>query len=108
MILAGCASPAMNFTDAQVQALGDEQLCTYRNNYRSESRTEAEIARRGLNCDPFYRECLARGNKPGTEAMGFCVAMLRENQRLRDEPAYGHFDVFGYHDYDRLRSVSKH
>lgn len=92
-------------TDAQIQNLGDDQLCTYQNNYRSERRTEAEIARRGLNCDRHYRECLRRGNVPGTEAMGFCVAMLRENERLRAEPPYGHFDIWGYRDYDRLRSV---
>lgn len=67
-----------------------------------------EIARRGLNCDRFYRECLAQGNKPNTQAMNFCIDVLKENERLRyDPPAYNRFDIFGYSDYDRLRSVRR-
>lgn len=97
MILGACASPAFNMTDAQIYNLSDDQLCSYRNNYRSEARTEAEIARRRLNCNPFVRECLARGNQPGTEAMGFCVATLRENQRLRYEADRYDWDVFHHH-----------
>jgi len=92
-------------TDQQVRGLTDDQLCEYKNNYRDEYRTEAEIGRRGLNCDRYFRECLRRGNKPGTQAMGFCIDLVKENERLRSEPAYGRFDVFGYRDYDRLRSV---
>jgi hypothetical protein len=107
LILSGCASPALNMTNQQIAQLSDDQLCSFQNNYRSESRTKAEIARRGLNCDRFYRECLRRGNQPGSQAMDFCMDILRENERLRSEPAYGHFDIFGYQDYDRLRSVRR-
>jgi len=105
--LSACASPAQNMNNAQIQGLNDDQLCHYSNNYRTEPRIKAEIARRGTNCDRYYRECLAKGNKPGTEAMAFCIDLLRENERMKyDEPAYGHFDMFGHSDYDRLRSLS--
>ncbi len=104
--LAGCASPARNLIDAQIHDLSDDQLCRYHNDYRSEHRVDAEIAARGVNCDRYFRECLAKGNKPGSEAMDFCMDILRENNRMKyDEPAYDHFGIFGYSDYDRLRSV---
>ena len=105
LILSSCASPTFKMSPEQVAALSDDQLCTYSNNYRNETKMSAEIARRNLNCDRYFRECLRRGNQPGTEAMKFCMDILRENSRLRSQPAYG-FDVFGYHDYDRLRSVA--
>jgi len=105
--LFACASPARNLIDAQIHDLSDDQLCSYHNNYRSEPRIEAEIAKRGTNCDPYYRKCLAQGNQPGSKAMAFCIDILRQNERLKyDEPAYDHFDVWGYHDYDRLRVVA--
>jgi hypothetical protein len=107
MIVTGCASPARNLIDAQIHDLSDDQLCHYQNNYRSEYRVDAEIRNRGVNCNRYFRECLAQGNEPGTDAMAFCIDILRQNERLRDEPAYDRFDVFGYHDYDRLRSVRR-
>lgn len=100
-IISGCASPAFNMTDQQIQAMSDDQLCQYKNGYRAEARTEAEIARRGLNCNRYHRECLRRGNQPGTQAMNFCMDLLRENERLRHEDD---MDVFGYGGYHRHRS----
>lgn len=105
LALAGCASPAIHMSPAQIHALSDDQLCEFNNNYRSESRTRAEITRRNLNCNRHFRECLRRGNRPGTEAMDFCVDILRENERLRYDPP-DRFDIFGYGDYDRIRRVS--
>ncbi len=58
---------------------------------------DAEIARRGLNCDRFYRECLRRGNAPNSQAMDFCMDLARENERLRyDRRYHDTYDVFGY------------
>lgn len=102
--LAACASPTFQMTPAQVSSLGDDQLCKYQNDYRAETKLEAEIARRGLNCNRFHRECLARGNQPDTQAMAFCMDLLRENERLRYDPRYDNYDVFGYHRYSRHRS----
>lgn len=99
--LSACASPTFNMSDAQIRALSDDQLCSFHNNYRAEARAEAEIAARGLNCDRFYRECLARGNKPNTQAMDFCMDILRQNERLRYE---SDFDDFGYFGHRGLRS----
>lgn len=96
IVLAGCASPTFQMTQAQVAALSDDQLCSFKNNYRSETKAEAEIARRGLNCDRYYRECLRRGNQPGTEAMAFCMDILRQNERMRYEAG---FDRYGYRDH---------
>ncbi len=104
--ICACASPTFQMSPEQVASLSDDQLCTYSNNYRGETKMNAEIARRNLNCDRYYRECLRRGNQPETGAMKFCMDILRENNRLRSEPAYGHFDVFGYNDYDRMRMVA--
>src|SRR5687768_2498375 len=93
LTMIGCSSPVELMNDQQVGALSDDQLCSYKNSYRDEYRTEAEIARRGLNCDRYYRECIRRGNQPQTQAMDFCMDLLRENERLRYEDD---FDVFGY------------
>ncbi|MFA5592335.1 MAG: hypothetical protein WC989_03360 [Micavibrio sp.] len=94
--LAGCASPTFQMGPEQVAALPDDELCRYKNNYRSETKLDAEVARRGLNCNRFHRECLRRGNQPETEAMAFCERLLRENERLRYDPPYDRFGVFGY------------
>lgn len=95
LALIGCASPTFTMTSEQVRALSDEQICTYKNNYRDETKLEAEIARRNLNCNRYYRECLARGNQPGTQSMDFCMDVLRENERLRYEANFGHYDRYG-------------
>ncbi|PZQ45686.1 MAG: hypothetical protein DI551_06665 [Micavibrio aeruginosavorus] len=103
-----CASPARNLIDAQIHDLSDDQLCVYHNNYRSEPRVEAEIAARGVNCDRFYRKCLSQGNQPGTQAMQFCIDTLRENERLRyEQDRWDDFGIWGYRDYDRLRSARR-
>ncbi len=98
LLLAACASPALKMTPQEIQSLSDERLCSIHNGYDREPRVEAEVNRRRLICDPYVRECLARGNQPGTEAMGFCVATLRENARLRAERAHDDFYFMnGYH-----------
>ncbi|PZO86813.1 MAG: hypothetical protein DI626_05500 [Micavibrio aeruginosavorus] len=104
-----CTSPAVYMSDTDVISLSDEQLCDYNNNYRSESRTQAEIRRRDLNCNRHHRTCLKKGIQPNTEAMGFCEDMLRENERLRYDPPYDHFGMglYGFSDYDRIRAVHR-
>ena len=94
--LAACASPTFQMTPEQVRAIDDAQLCSFKNNYRAEAKLEAEVARRGLNCDRFHQECLRRGNKPGTEAMDFCMDILRQNERLRYEQNFDDFEQFGH------------
>lgn len=83
MALVSCTSPTFEMTPAQIASLSDEQICKYDNSYRDETKLEAEIVKRKLNCDRFFRECLSQGNRPGTQAMNFCIATLRENERLR-------------------------
>ena len=108
LALGGCASPTLMMPDAQILSLSDDELCHYKNTYRSEPRLDGEIAARGLNCDPYFRECLRRGNRPESESMAFCIDLMRENDRLRRDEAVDGMFLFGNHDYDRLRSVSGH
>lgn len=96
VIISGCASPVFNMTDEQIRTMSDDQLCSYKNAYRAEARTEAEVARRGLNCNRYYRECIRRGNQPGTQAMNFCMDLVRENERLRYQE---NMNVFGHGGY---------
>lgn len=109
LALGGCTSPAVYLSDTDILSLTDDQLCDYNNNYRSESRTQAEIRRRDLNCNRYHRTCLKKGIQPNTEAMAFCEDMLRENERLRADPVYDHFGmgVYGMGDYDRIRAVHR-
>ncbi len=93
LLIAGCTSPSFYMPDEQIRQLSDDQVCKYKNNYRDETKLENEIMRRNLNCDRFYRKCLAQGNQPGTKAMDFCIDILRQNENLRydnDRP-YGGF-----------------
>lgn len=88
LFVGACASPTMKMSDPQIMSLSDDQICSYKNNYKEEPRLNAEMARRGMvpmDCNPRFRECARRGNRPGTEAMNFCMDMLRENERLRRE-----------------------
>ena len=85
LVLAGCASPTLKMTDQEIVNLSNDQLCNYKNNYGPDDRRDAEIARRGLICDRYVRQCMAQGNKPGTPQMDYCVHLLRENERLRYE-----------------------
>jgi hypothetical protein len=106
LALTACASPTLKMTDQEIASLNDSQLCDYKNNYSQDDRRDREIARRGLICDPYARECLARGNTPGSEAMGFCVATLRENARLRYENSRDDFDfMYGMHHHHRGSGV---
>lgn len=104
LFLAACASPALKMTTQEIQALNDNRLCSIHNSYDREVRVEAEVNRRNLICDRHVRECLARGNQPGTEAMGFCVATLRENERLRYEASRDDFYfMHGHHHHYHRR-----
>lgn len=100
-LLTACASPTFQMSPEQVASLSDDQICSYKNNYRNETKLEVELARRNLNCDPYFRECLRQGNQPGTQAMDFCRDVLRDNQRLRYDNYYHNADVFGYHRFGR-------
>jgi hypothetical protein len=93
LFLTSCASPAMQMTDAQIAALSDDSLCDMNNNYRSYSRVNNEILKRNINCDRHYRECLSKGNQPGTQAMDFCMDLLRQNERLKYENDFGRVGV---------------
>jgi len=109
LLTASCASPTMKMTDAQIASLSDDQACSYYNGYKPEPRLNAEIERRNLICDRHYRECLKRGNTPGTRAFAFCMDLVRENERLRAEQDWNdRFFFYGYDDYDRIRSVHHH
>ena len=46
LLVAACASPTMKMSDQQIFSLSDDQLCSYKNNYRDEPRLEAELAER--------------------------------------------------------------
>lgn len=109
MLLAACASPTLKMADQQIASLSDDQLCTYKNNYREEARLNAELARRGLGpveCNPRFRQCMARGNQPGTRAMDFCMDVLAENDRLRRERDYwdNRSFLYGHGGRHRLQS----
>lgn len=103
LILAGCASPTLTMTDQEISALNDSQLCNYQNNYGPDVRRDQEVARRGLICDPYVRQCMARGNQPGTPQMDFCVDLLQENQRLRYQYYDDPFWASVHHPYERRR-----
>ena len=110
VLLAACTSPTFQMPPEQIASLTDNQLCKYKNNYRDETKLENEISRRGINCDRFFRECLNQGNQPGTQAMGFCIATLRENERLRydnDRP-WGGGSSIGIYNTIPLRNYHQH
>ncbi len=108
LLLAACASPTFQMSPEQIATLSDDQLCAYKNNYRNETKLELEIGRRQLNCNRFYRECLNRGNQPGTQAMAFCMDLVRENERLRYDPPYDQFGMWGYNDFHRIHGRYRH
>ena len=92
LLVAACASPTMKMSDQEIASLSDDQLCGYKSSYREEPRLNNELARRGIPdeaCNRFYRECLRRGNQPNTEAMNFCMDLVRENERLKYDPRWG-------------------
>lgn len=103
ILLAACASPTFEMPPQQIASLSDDQLCRYKNNYRDETKLEMEIAKRNINCDRFFRQCLNQGNQPGTQAMNFCIATLRENERLRyDADMYWGHNRGGFGIYNRF------
>lgn len=85
MLVAACASPAEQMTMQEVSQLSDKQLCELKRTYRWEKKTELEIGKRNLNCDPDYIECSSRGVKPNSPEMAVCIDHLRENRALKEK-----------------------
>lgn len=89
LLLTACVSPASDMTSEQVAKLSNSQLCHLRNSYPWEAKTETEIGRRGINCDPLYLECKYQGFEDNTPEMRFCINSLEEQyalqKRLKEE-----------------------
>lgn len=85
LLVAACASPAEHMSMQEVSTLSDKQLCDLKRMYRWEKKTELEIGRRNLNCDPDYIECASRGVKPNSPEMAVCIDQLRENRELKEK-----------------------
>lgn len=99
-LLSACGSPAKQMTPQQISMLSNQQLCELKNRYAWEQNTEIEIGRRNLNCDPAFNECIEKGNKPNTPAMGICVeqtrkiwALQRELERKEDKIEYQQMQI---------------
>jgi hypothetical protein len=85
LILSGCVSPAANMTPEQVATFSNQQLCELTWNYPYEQKTQLEIGRRGLNCDPVYIECDNSGLEPGTPAFTLCMNNIRQRNALAQQ-----------------------
>lgn len=85
LMVVGCASPAVNMTPEQISMLSDNQLCQLQSSYGWEAKTETEIGRRQLNCDPAYRTCIAQGYTPNTPEANGCAVQMRENWALQEK-----------------------
>lgn len=85
LILSGCVSPAASMTQEQVATFSNQQLCELTWNYPYEQKTQLEIGRRGLNCDPVYIECDNSGLEPGTPAFTLCMKNIQERNALAQQ-----------------------
>jgi len=85
ILLGACASPAQNMTSDEVSQLSDLQLCQFKNTYAYEQKTEIEIGKRNLNCDPAYMECASRGLKNSTPEMSLCVKQVQDNWDMQQK-----------------------
>ena len=83
--LAACASPAVNMSPEQVSQLSNDQLCQLKNSYAWEQKTEVEIGKRNLNCDPIYNQCRYQGHEDGSPQLASCMQQIRENLRLKQQ-----------------------
>jgi hypothetical protein len=85
LTLSACASPAANMSSQQVASLSDQQLCNLQWNYPYEAKTEVEIGRRNLNCDPAYLECKSSGLKDGSPSLSHCIKTVQERNVLAQQ-----------------------
>jgi hypothetical protein len=85
IILSACASPAAQMTPEQVSNLSNQQLCELTWNYPYEQKTQVEIGKRKINCDPVYIECDNSGVKPGTPGFMLCMKNVQERNELAQQ-----------------------
>ncbi len=83
LFLAACTSPAEKMTALEVSTLSDRQLCELQRTYKWEKKTELEIGRRNLNCDPANIECMELGMRANTPEMAVCVRQMHEKAELQ-------------------------
>jgi hypothetical protein len=85
VLLSGCMSPAARMSQEDISSLSNQQLCGLNNSYGWEEKTQIEIGRRNLNCDPVFNECLNRGSKPNTPEMALCTNQIRQTMQLEEQ-----------------------
>lgn len=85
VLLTGCESPAARMSPRDIASLSNQQLCVLNNGYGWEEKTQIEIGRRNLNCDPVFNECVSRGIKPNTSDMALCMNEIRQTQALESQ-----------------------
>ncbi len=83
LVLSACASP---LTDQEISGLSNEQLCTVSRS-NPDPRLDAEIKRKGLDCDPATLNCKAQGLKKNTKEFSSCVVIQR---RKSSDPAFSY------------------
>jgi|GEM_PF-2578527 len=83
VLLTGCASPAAKMSQRDITNLSNQQLCGLNNNYGWEEKTQIEIGRRNLNCDPVFNECANRGLKPNTPEIALCMNQIHQTLDLQ-------------------------
>lgn len=93
LIVSSCVSPATNMSPDQISQLSSQQLCELRNTYGWEQKTEIEIGKRDLNCDPDYNECLAKGADPKTPAMAYCIKEIQEKRAMKNKIAKQEYEI---------------
>jgi hypothetical protein len=104
LFLGACSSPALQMSAEQIRTLSDDQLCSYKNSYAAEPKTELEIAKRKLNCNPFHRACLKQGLEPSSKGFEVCMHLMQENQRLQRNLELSEFKDW-QRDMDRLHRL---
>jgi len=85
LLLVSCKSPVADYSPSQIALLSDDQLCDLSDSYRYEPKTEFEISKRGINCDPAHRECVRNGMQPRTHQMDYCVEQVRREKSYERE-----------------------
>ncbi len=85
LCLGACQSPAVGMSPQELSSLSNEQLCSLQLSYPWEQKTEMEIGRRNLNCDPAFNQCLGQGHQPSSPGMTSCINQVRENWRLQKQ-----------------------
>jgi hypothetical protein len=83
--LTGCESPAARMSPHDIASLSNQQLCSLNNSYGWEEKTQIEIGRRNLNCDPIFNECINRGTKQNTPEMALCINQIHQTLALQEQ-----------------------